>query len=260
MRREGRDKRGLKLAAGRLVLIGAVLILWELLIRWGLMEEELISLPTAIMGALIEWVRDGTLTSHLYITILEMVAGFASGIFLGIAVGLIFALSDRLARIFDPLMVLLNSMPRVVLTPLFILAFGLGLLSKVALIITMVFFPVFFNTLSGLKSIERDLIDNVLLLGASKVDLIRHLYLPSALVWIFASLRVSVGYALMGAIIGEYMGSLKGLGNVILLAQASFQINKVMAGLTVLAIMVAILDAALRRVERRYSLWKLEAI
>ena len=153
-------------------------------------------------------------------------------------------------------MVALNAMPRVVLAPLFILWFGLGLLSKVVMVVSLVFFVVFFSTYTGIREVDRDLVNNARILGANPRHLIRHVLLPSALTWIFSSLRTSVGFALIGAVVGEYLGSHEGMGYVISYAEAMFNATGVLAGLLVLMAAVIAIDVALKRLDTRFSYWK----
>jgi NitT/TauT family transport system permease protein len=153
-------------------------------------------------------------------------------------------------------MVALNAMPRVVLAPLFILWFGLGLLSKVVMVISLVFFVVFFSTYTGIREVDRDLVSNARILGATPGHMIRHVLLPSALTWIFSSLRTSVGFALIGAVVGEYLGSHEGMGYVISYAEAMFNATGVLAGLLVLMAAVIAIDLGLKRLDRRFSYWK----
>jgi NitT/TauT family transport system permease protein len=217
--------------------------LWEGATRWGWVDKFFVSQPTVLAAQLGDWIWSGFIFRHLLVTMKETIIGFLLGTLLGVAVGFLFAHWEKLAHIFDPLMVALNAMPRVVLAPLFILWFGLGLLSKVVMVISLVFFVVFFSTFTGLREVDRDLVNNARILGASPRHMIRHVLLPSALTWIFASLRTSVGFALIGAVVGEYLGSHEGMGYVL-------------AGLIVLMAAVIAIDVALKRLDVRFSYWK----
>jgi NitT/TauT family transport system permease protein len=237
-------------------LLGAFLLLWEVATRRAWVDPFFVSQPTVLGAQLWDWVRSGFILRHLFVTLQETLIGFVLGTLLGVAVGFAFAQWDKLARIFDPLMVALNAMPRVVLAPLFILWFGLGLLSKVVMVISLVFFVVFFSTYTGIREVDRDLVHNARILGASRRHLIRHVLLPSALTWIFASLRTSVGFALIGAVVGEYLGSHEGMGYVISYAESMFNATGVLAGLIVLMAAVIVIDVALTRLDARFSYWK----
>jgi NitT/TauT family transport system permease protein len=242
--------------AWRAGLLGAFLLLWEVATRRAWVDPFFVSQPTVLAGQLYDWVRSGFILRHLVVTLQETLIGFALGTLLGVAVGFAFAQWDTLARVFAPLMVALNAMPRVVLAPLFILWFGLGLLSKVVMVISLVFFVVFFSTYTGIREVDRDLVHNARILGATPRHLIRHVLLPSALTWIFASLRTSVGFALIGAVVGEYLGSHEGMGYVISYAESMFNATGVLAGLIVLMAAVIVIDVALTRLDARFSYWK----
>ena len=242
--------------AWRLALLGAFLLLWETATRRGWVDPFFVSQPTVLAAQIYDWVRSGFIVRHLVVTLQETVLGFLLGTLLGVAVGFAFAQWEKLALVFDPLMVALNAMPRVVLAPLFILWFGLGLVSKVVMVISLVFFVVFFSTYTGIREVDRDLVNNARILGAGPRHLIRHVLLPSALTWIFASLRTSVGFALIGAVVGEYLGSHEGMGYVISYAESMFNATGVLAGLLVLMAAVIAIDLGLKRLDARFSYWK----
>ena len=161
-----------------------------------------------------------------------------------------------MAAIIDPYLIAGYGMPKLALAPLFILWFGLGLLSKVVMVISLVFFVVFFSTYTGIREVDRDLVNNARILGANPRHMIRHVLLPSALTWIFSSLRTSVGFALIGAVVGEYLGSHEGMGYVISYAESMFNATGVLAGLLVLMAAVIAIDIALKRLDARFSYWK----
>jgi NitT/TauT family transport system permease protein len=240
----------------RVVLLAGFLTLWEVSTRQGWVDPFFVSQPTVLATQIAEWIRSGFIFRHLFVTMEETIIGFVLGTLLGVAVGFTFAHWEKLAYIFDPLMVALNAMPRVVLAPLFILWFGLGLLSKVVMVISLVFFVVFFSTYTGLREVDRDLVNNARILGASRRHMISHVLLPSALTWIFSSLRTSVGFALIGAVVGEYLGSHEGMGYVISYAESMFNATGVLAGLLVLMAAVIAIDIALKRLDARFSYWK----
>ena len=193
---------------------------------------------------------------HLAVTLLETVLAFGLGTAFGLACGLWLALSPLAAAIFDPYIKALNSMPRVILAPIFAVWFGLGVASKVALGITLVFFIVFFNVYQGVREVSPVVLDNARMLGADRRQLLRHVYLPSAMSWVFSSLHTSVGLAFVGAVVGEYLGSAKGVGYLILQAEGTFDINTVMAGILVLTGFALLLDAAVGHIERRLMKWQ----
>jgi NitT/TauT family transport system permease protein len=150
----------------------------------------------------------------------------------------------------------MNAMPRVILAPIFAVWFGLGVLSKVALGVTLVFFIVFFNVYQGVKEVSPVVLANARMLGASRGQLLRHIYLPSATSWVFSSLHTSVGMAFVGAVVGEYLGSAKGVGYLILQAEGVFDINTVFAGILVLTAFALLLDYAVTKIEARLLVWR----
>ena len=234
----------------------SALALWETLVSARLLDPFFVSQPTEIARRVAAWSGDGTIWLHLATTLEESLLGLLIGSALGIALGFWFGRSPALAMVFDPYIKMLNAVPRIVLAPLFLLWFGLGIWSKVALAVTLVFFIMFFSTYQGVRDADRVLIDNVRMLGASQRQLVRHVLVPSALTWIFSSLQASLGFAMVGAVVGEYLGSTRGLGYVISQAEGTFDTTGVFAGMTVLAIVVVLISAAVSRLERWLLAWK----
>jgi NitT/TauT family transport system permease protein len=193
---------------------------------------------------------------HLGVTLLETVLAFAIGTVLGLAFGLWLALAPTASAILDPYIKGLNSMPRVILAPIFALWFGLGIWSKVALAVTLVFFIVFFNVYQGVREVSPVVLANARMLGANRQQLLRTVYLPSATSWVFASLHNSVGLAFVGAVVGEYLGSARGVGYLILQAEGTFDVNTVFAGIVVLTAFALVLDAIVGVVEKRLMTWQ----
>jgi NitT/TauT family transport system permease protein len=193
---------------------------------------------------------------HLGVTLLETVLAFGIGTVLGLAVGLWLALAPTASAILDPYIKALNSMPRVILAPIFALWFGLGIWSKVALAVTLVFFIVFFNVYQGVREVSPVVLANARMLGASQKQLLRTVYLPSATSWVFSSLHTSVGLAFVGAVVGEYLGSARGVGYLILQAEGTFDVNTVFAGIVVLTAFALGLDGLVGRIERRLMKWQ----
>ena len=194
--------------------------------------------------------------AHLGVTLLETVLAFALGTVLGLAVGLWLALAPAAGAILDPYIKALNSMPRVILAPIFALWFGLGIWSKVALAVTLVFFIVFFNVYQGVREVSPVVLANARMLGANQKQLLRTVYLPSATSWVFASLHNSVGLAFVGAVVGEYLGSARGVGYLILQAEGTFDVNTVFAGIVVLTAFALVLDAIVGKAEKRLMKWQ----
>ena len=193
---------------------------------------------------------------HLWVTLVETLLAFGIGAVLGLLAGLWLALQPMASALLEPYVKAMNSMPRIILAPIFAVWFGLGIGSKVALGVTLVFFIVFFNVYQGVKEVSPVVLANARMLGASPRQLLRHVYLPSATAWVFSSLHNSVGLAFVGAVVGEYLGSARGVGYLILQAEGTFDINTVMAGIVVLTAFALALDAVVSRIEKGLMKWQ----
>ena len=248
-------------------LLVAIFVVWYLLTTPGLLPNFMFDndrqaafffgQPLKVFGRVWDWFFvHADIYEHLWVTLVETVLAFFIGTVLGLACGLWLALSPLAAAITDPYIKALNSMPRVILAPIFAVWFGLGIASKVALGVTLVFFIVFFNVYQGVKEVSPVVLANARMLGASRKQLLRHVYLPSATSWVFSSLHTSVGLAFVGAVVGEYLGSSRGVGYLILQAEGSFDIDTVMAGILVLTVFALALDAAVGRIEKRLMRWQ----
>ena len=214
------------------------------------------STPLDVAQRIVKWFVDGTIWKHLWITLSEAMLAFAIGSIGGILVGFWFAAQPRIAAVFDPYVKMINALPRVVLAPIFTLWFGLGIWSKVALGVTLVFFIVFFNVYQGVKEVSPTVLANARMLGMNDRQLMRHVYWPSALSWMFSSLHTSVGFAVVGAVVGEYLGSAAGLGYLIQQAEGVFDVAGVFAGMLVLAAFVVAIDGLVTMVENRLLVWR----
>lgn len=251
----------------QLALLAVVFLLWHVLTAPGLIPPFLFDNdrqaafffgePLEVLQRIGNWFFvSADIYEHLAVTLLETVLAFGIGTLLGLACGLWLALSPLAAAILDPYIKAANSMPRVILAPIFAVWFGLGIASKVALGVTLVFFIVFFNVYQGVKEVSPVVLANARMLGADRRALLRHVYLPSATSWVFSSLHTSVGLAFVGAVVGEYLGSSRGVGYLILQAEGAFDINTVMAGILVLTVFALLLDGLVGRVERRLMTWQ----
>ncbi|MDD2925501.1 ABC transporter permease [Rhodoferax sp.] len=216
--------------------------------------------PLKMADRIWSWfVTDADIYRHLGITLMETLLAFAVGSGLGLAGGLWLALAPMASAILEPYIKAMNAMPRIILAPIFSVWFGLGMGSKVALGVTLVFFIVFFNVYQGVKEVSPVVLANARMLGADQRQLLRHVYLPSATSWVFSSLHTSVGLAFVGAVVGEYLGSSQGVGYLILQAEGSFDINTVMAGIVVLTVFALALDALVGKIEHRLMKWQPKA-
>ena len=212
--------------------------------------------PLKVMWRIWDWFSSGFIYPHLWVTLLETALAFVIGTVLGLVVGLWLALSATASALLDPYLKAVNAMPRVILAPIFAMWFGLGMGSKVALGVTLVFFIVFFNVYQGVREVSITVLANARMLGASERQLLRHVYIPSAMSWVFASLHNSVGLAFVGAVVGEYLGSASGVGYLILQAEGTFDFNAVVAGIVVLTLFALLLDWAVTLAERRLLVWQ----
>lgn len=212
--------------------------------------------PLKVLDRIWDWFAGGDIYRHLWVTLLETMLAFVIGTVLGLGVGLWLALSPTASALLDPYIKALNSMPRVILAPIFAVWFGLGVASKVALGVTLVFFIVFFNVYQGVREVSPVVLANAKMLGASRRQLLRYVFIPSAMSWVFASLHNSVGLAFVGAVVGEYLGSSQGVGYLILQAEGVFDINTVFAGILVLTAFALVLDWTVSMVERRLMVWQ----
>jgi NitT/TauT family transport system permease protein len=212
--------------------------------------------PLKVAARIWDWFSSGYIYPHLGVTLTETALAFVIGTLLGLVMGLWLALSPTASALLDPYLKAVNSMPRVILAPIFAMWFGLGMGSKVALGVTLVFFIVFFNVYQGVREVSLTVLANARMLGASERQLLRHVYIPSAMSWVFASLHNSVGLAFVGAVVGEYLGSASGVGYLILQAEGTFDFNAVVAGIVVLTVFALLLDWAVTLAERRLLVWQ----
>jgi NitT/TauT family transport system permease protein len=214
------------------------------------------STPLDVAGRVFKWFVEGTIWKHLWITLVEAILAFVIGSLAGVLIGFWFARKPAVNAVFDPYVKMINALPRVVLAPIFALWFGLGIASKVALGFTLVFFIVFFNVYQGVKEVSPTVLANARMLGMTERQLMRHVYWPSALSWMFSSLHTSVGFAVVGAVVGEYLGSAAGLGYIIQQAEGVFDVAGVFAGMFVLAVFVIAIDTAVTAIEKRLLVWR----
>ena len=258
MRKASGDPRisGAILAVCQALLLFALFGIWYVLTETGVLAPFFFGRPFRVLHVIWEWFSGGKIYPHLAITLLETILAFAVGSLLGLGIGLWLALSPLASALADPYIKAMNAMPRVILAPIFAVWFGLGVTSKVALGVTLVFFIVFFNVYQGVKEVSPVVLANARMLGASKRQLLRYIYLPSATSWVFSSLHTSVGMAFVGAVVGEYLGSAKGVGYLILQAEGVFDIDTVIAGIFVLTVFALLLDTIVTRIEARLLVWR----
>ncbi|HKH33341.1 MAG TPA: ABC transporter permease [Beijerinckiaceae bacterium] len=244
------------------VLVGiGMLVIWHVLTVYPIIGapkqvQFFFSTPLDVIARVIKEFSGTDIWRHLGITLTETVLAFTTGAAGGILFGFVFARRELLAAVFDPYIKAANALPRVVLAPIFALWFGLGIWSKVALGFTLVFFIVFFNVYQGVREVSPTVLANARMLGMNERQLLRHVYWPAALTWVFSSLHTSVGFALVGAVVGEYLGSSAGLGYKIQEAESVFDVTGVFAGMVILAVFVIIIDTIVTMIENRLLVWR----
>ncbi|WP_311030905.1 ABC transporter permease [Mesorhizobium koreense] len=244
----------------RLALLIVFLGLWELGADSGVIDPFFFSSPSGIGKQIWSWITEGTsqgpLWEQIYVTLEETFIGFFIGAVCGVIAGIILGRNRLLADVFSIYIKIANSVPRVVLGSVFIIALGLGMASKVALAFVMVFFVVFANAFQGVREADRAMIANAQILGASPYQITRTVIIPSAMSWILASLHVSFGFALVGAVVGEFLGAKKGMGLLISTAQGAFNANGVFSAMIILAVMALVVEFVITQIENRLAKWR----
>ncbi|MCL2729500.1 MAG: ABC transporter permease [Actinomycetia bacterium] len=253
-------KRALLVNAARLVVLALFLGLWEWFSRAGIIDAFNFSMPSQVWDQIHTWIMHGTaqgsLGEQIWTTLQEALYGWVIGVAAGVLLGITLGRVRFLADVFGPYVKILNAMPRIVLAPIFLIWFGLGPASKVASAVVLVFFPVFFNAFQGAREVDRNLVANARILGASNRQVTFQVVIPSATSWIFTSLHVSFGFALIGAIVGEYIGATKGLGLMVSTAQGTFNSAGVYAAMVILAVVALVAEGLLTFLEKRLFRWK----
>jgi NitT/TauT family transport system permease protein len=254
-----RHRKGLVWAA-RAATVVVVVGGWQLLTSMKIVDPFFWGQPSKIVQQLNDWFQHGTaygsIWLQIWITMKEAVLGFAFGVVAGVVTGVLLGQFRFAAEVFSPYIKITNAIPRIVLGSLFTVALGLGITAKVALAAVLVFFVVFFNAFQGVREVDRNLLANVRVLGASRLAITRHVVLPSALTWIIASLHVAFGLAIIGAIVGEFLGAQKGLGLVIATAQNNFNPNGVFGAMFIIAVLALTAEGLIGLLERRLLSWR----
>jgi NitT/TauT family transport system permease protein len=251
--------KGIVLGA-QLALTLAFLGAWQWGANTGHIDTFFFASPAQIGASIAKWWSHNYVLGDIAVTMEETLLGLVIGGFAGIVLGVLLASNRWLGAIFEPLLVVLNAMPRVTLVPLFILWFGFTIWSKVMGAIVLVLFVVFFATYAGIKDVDPALVASARVLGAKPLDVVRHVLVPSALTWIFASLRSAVGFALIGAVVAEYLGANAGVGYRIQASESQLDTSGVFAGLAILMALVFVVDTAIRAVQRKFVNWKPAAL
>ncbi|MFD5816678.1 ABC transporter permease [Streptomyces sp. NPDC127038] len=258
--RRARRRHIARVWAARVGLAALVVGGWQAFTTWGIVDPFFFGQPSGIAKRLVELLQHGTefgsFYENIWTTIQEALAGFALGAATGVVVGVALGQSRFLSEVFGPYIKMVNAIPRIVLGSIFIVAFGIGMLPKILLAAVLVFFIVFFNAFQGVREVDRNILANAKVLGASQTQIIRHVVVPSALTWIIASLHSAFGFAIVGALVGEVLGAQSGLGLVIKTAQNNFDPNGVFAAMLVISVIVLGAEWLIGKVERRLLSWR----
>jgi NitT/TauT family transport system permease protein len=231
------------------------LLLWELVGYAGMLNPLYMPSPTQIGAALFELFSTGSIWPHLEATFGAALGGLVLGILVGVLLGVIAALIPFVAELIEPVMTLLNAIPRVILAPLFVIWLGIGLASKVALAFILVAVLIFFTVFTGIRQVDRRLVERVLTLGGNRYDLVRHVYLPSVAAWVLGSLKVAVGFAFTGAVVGEFVAASRGLGYLLSFAQSTYNAALMMALVFLIMVVVLAIFAVSGRIEKWLLRW-----
>jgi sulfonate transport system permease protein len=257
------EKRGPIVLLLQVLLAFGVIGTWEIASRLQWIDPFFFSQPSAFGARAWRWLTEPgfvlggrSIYHHLLVTLEEMIGGFVLGVLFGIVVGFVLGRSRFWSAVFNPYIQVLNALPRLVLAPIFVLLLGIDERSKIALAFSLVFFIVFFNAYRGVRDVDRNILNNARMLGASETQLAWHVLLPSAMTWILSSLHTSVGFALVGAVVGEYLAAAQGLGWVISQAQGNFDAAGVYAGMIILCAVVIFVELGVTWLERRLVRWK----
>ncbi|KQV94209.1 ABC transporter permease [Streptomyces sp. Root369] len=253
-------RRTAQVWAGRIGLAVFVIGGWQAFTTWGIVDPFFFGQPSGIAKRLVDLFRHGTefgsFYSNIWTTIQEALAGFALGAVTGVVFGVTLGQSRFLADVLGPYIKMVNAIPRIVLGSIFIVAFGIGVLPKILLAAVLVFFIVFFNAFQGVREVDRNILANAKVLGASQMQITRHVIVPSALTWIIASLHSAFGFAIVGALVGEVLGAQSGLGLVIKTAQNNFDPNGVFATMLVISVIVLGAEWLIGKLEHRLLSWR----
>ena len=254
-----RNTRGRRFWArtAQVLIVVAFVGAWQAIGTRSPVERLTFSTPESVLTTLGRWTNDATFWRDLGITLTEAVLGYLMGVGSGVVLAAVVFSSTTIERFLRPFVAVFNALPKVVLAPLFLLWFGIGISSKVYFTASVIFFIIFYGVYTGMKAIDVSLVNNMRALGASTVDLTVHVYAPAILTWIVAGLRLSFTFAILATVLGEFLGGTEGLGVRISLATQQLQNNVVIAGIIAIALVAVLVDRSLVRVERRFTRWKL---
>ncbi len=251
-----RSRGGLHPRTKRVVALITVLAAWEVLSRVGVIDPFYAPPPSGVAAVLVELFATGDIWTHLQATFTAALGGLLIGVAVGGALGFAAAIVPTLSDLLEPVMIALNAVPRVILAPLFIIWLGIGVASKVALAFLLVSVLMFFSVFSGIKEADQRLVERVRSFGGGTGTLVREVYWPSVTAWVMSNLKVAVGFAFTGAVVGEFVASTRGLGYLLSFAQSQFNAPLVFALITLVMTFVLTLFAVAGRLERRLLHWR----
>jgi len=244
----------------QLAIVVAFTGTWEFSVRAGWLDEFTYGRPYLVLLQLRDWINHGTevgsLGQQVWVTMEEALIGFVIGVSLGVLCGVALGRIEFLANVFGPFIKMMNSIPRIVLGAIFVMWFGLGILSKITLVVVLVFFVVFFNAFQGTREVDRNLVANARVLGASPHQVTWQIVVPSAMTWIIASLHVAFGFAVIGAVVGEVLGAQHGLGVLITDSQNNFNADGIFAGMIIIGAIALVAEWLIGLLERRLLAWR----
>lgn len=253
-----RRRRLLSPRAKRVSALIAALAGWEMLSRTGVIDPFYAPPPSGVLGVLAELFATGEIWSHLQATFTAALGGLVIGVLVGGILGFVAALVPTVSELLEPVMIALNAVPRVILAPLFIIWLGIGIGSKVALAFLLVSVLMFFSVFSGIKEADPRLVERVRSFGGGTWTLVREVYWPSVTAWVMSNLKIAVGFAFTGAVVGEFVAATRGLGYLLAFAQSQFNAPLVFALITLVMVFVLGLFAAAGRLERRLLHWRVD--
>jgi len=239
----------------QLVALVILLLLWQAAGWAGWLNPLYMPTPSQIWGALVELFAEGRIWPHLEATFTAALVGLALGIIVGVLLGVLAALIPLIAELLEPVMLLLNAVPRVILAPLFVIWLGIGVASKVALAFILVSVVIFFTVFTGIRQVDRKLVERIITLGGNRWALLRHVYLPSVASWVLGNLKVAVGFAFTGAVVGEFVAASRGLGYLLSFAQSTYNAALMMALILMIMVVVLVIFAVANRLETRLLRW-----
>jgi NitT/TauT family transport system permease protein len=240
----------------QLIGLAVLLIVWQAAANAGWLNPLYMPSPLKIWAALVQLFGSGSIWPHLEATFAAALGGLAIGVIVGVILGAAAALLPVIAELLEPVMILLNAVPRVVLAPLFVIWLGIGLASKVALSFMLVAVLIFFTVYTGIRQVDRKLVERVITLGGGRGTLLREVYMPSVTAWVLGNLKVAVGFAFTGAVVGEFVAATKGLGYLLSFAQSTYNAALMLALVLVIMAFVLVIFACSEWLEKRLTRWR----